>query len=47
MSRILIISSSMRKGNSDTLANEFFLGARKSNHDVEKIELRNKNIKYC
>ncbi|MCM1311893.1 MAG: flavodoxin family protein [Bacteroides sp.] len=46
--KVLILSSSPRKGgNSDTLCNEFMRGACESGHDVEKVCLRDMNIKYC
>ncbi len=46
--RILIISSSpRRKGNSDTLCDEFMRGAVEAGHEVEKIFLRDKKIGYC
>lgn len=46
--KVLVISSSPRKdGNSDTLCNEFVKGALESNHCVEKINLKEKNINYC
>lgn len=47
MSKVLIISSSMRKGNSDTLAQEFFNGCKDANHKVEKVDLRKLKINYC
>ncbi|MDU1892688.1 MAG: flavodoxin family protein [Dysgonomonas sp.] len=46
--KVLIISaSSRRNGNSDTLCNQFMQGAEAAGHDVEKVFLRDKNIKYC
>lgn len=46
--RILVISSSpRRKGNSDTLCEEFARGAAASGHQVEKVFLRDKTIHYC
>lgn len=46
--KVLIISTSLRKGgNSDTLAEEFFKGARDAWHEVEKISLRDKTIGFC
>ena len=45
---IVIISSSPRKGaNSDTLCDQFYVGAHDAGHNVEKIFLRDKNINYC
>lgn len=46
--KVLILSSSPRRGgNSDTLCDEFMRGAIESNHEVEKIFLRDKTIHYC
>ena len=45
--KVLILSSSPRRGgNSDTLCDEFMRGAAESNHEVEKIFLRDKTIHY-
>lgn len=45
---VIIISSSPRKGgNSDTLCDQFFVGALDAGHNVEKIFLKDKNINYC
>lgn len=46
--RVLIISSSPRKGgNSDILSDEFMRGAQEAGHLVDKVELRTKKIGYC
>ena len=46
--KVLILSSSPRRGgNSDTLCDEFMRGATESDHEVEKIFLRDKTIHYC
>jgi multimeric flavodoxin WrbA len=46
--RVLIISSSPRKGgNSDLLCDQFLLGAVAAGHEVEKIRLQEKKINYC
>lgn len=45
--KVVIISSSMRKGNSDALCDEFEKGAVASGHKVHRINLREKNIGYC
>ncbi len=46
--KVLIISSSPRKGgNSDSLGDQFALGAQDAGHDVEKICIREKKIGYC
>lgn len=47
MSRVLIVSSSMRKGNSDILCDEFQRGAIEAKNEVERINLREKKIGYC
>lgn len=48
MKKVLIISASPRKGgNSDTLCDEFAKGAIESGNSVEKIFLKNKNIRFC
>ncbi len=46
--RILVLSASPRKGgNSDTLCDQFILGAEESGNQVEKIALREKKINFC
>ena len=46
--KVLIISASPRRqGNSDILCDQFALGAKETGHEVEKVFLRDKNIKYC
>lgn len=46
--KVLIISASPRRhGNSDILCDQFATGAKEAGHDVEKVFLRDKNIKYC
>lgn len=46
--KVLIISASARRnGNSDILCDQFRLGAQKAGHEVEKVFLRDKHIKYC
>ncbi|MDE7083407.1 MAG: flavodoxin family protein [Clostridia bacterium] len=48
MKRVLILSGSPRNGgNSDTLCDEFMRGAAESGHEVEKINVADKNIGYC
>ena len=48
MKRILILSSSPRKGgNSELLCDQFALGAQEAGHEVEKIFLKEKKINYC
>lgn len=46
--KVLILSSSpRRKGNSDTLCDRFAEGAREAGHEVEKIFLADKTIRFC
>mgnify|MGYP005841099001 CR=1 FL=1 len=46
--KVLIISASARRhGNSDTLCDQFMFGAKEAGHQVDKVFLRDKNIKYC
>jgi len=46
--RVLILSSSPRKGgNSDTLCDRFLEGAAKAGHQVEKVFLGDRDIRYC
>lgn len=46
--KVLIISSSPRKGgNSDLLCDEFMRGAKDSRNDVEKIFISQRKINYC
>ncbi len=48
MKKVVVISTSLRVGsNSDMLADKFAEGAKASGHDVEKISLRGKDIKFC
>jgi multimeric flavodoxin WrbA len=46
--KVLVIFGSPRKGgNSDLLCEQFIAGASESGHQVERVFLRDKNIKYC
>lgn len=45
--KVLIISGSPRKGNSDMLCEEFRRGAVEAGNEVEKIDLRSKRIGFC
>lgn len=46
--KILILSTSPRpKGNSDSLCDQFLLGAQEAGHEVEKIRTAEKKINYC
>lgn len=48
MSKVLVISTSLRaRSNSDILADRVIEGARDAGHEVEKISLKGKEIKYC
>ena len=48
MSKVLILSSSPRKGgNSDLLCEQFAKGAKEAGHDVEKIRLADLEIGFC
>lgn len=48
MKKILVISTSLRPhSNSEALADEFARGAADSGHKVEKITLRDKDIRFC
>ncbi len=48
MSKVLILSSSPRKGgNSDLLCDRFADGAKTAGYQVEKIQFADKKINYC
>ena len=48
MKRVIVISTSLRKGsNRDMLADQFAEGAKAAGHEVEKISLVGKNIQFC
>jgi multimeric flavodoxin WrbA len=48
MKKVLVISTSMRKGgNSDMLANEFARGAKDAGNEVEVISLVGKELAFC
>jgi len=48
MKRVVVISTSLRRGsNSDMLADKFMEGAKAAGNDVEKISLVGKNIQFC
>ena len=48
MKNVVIISSSPRVGgNSETLAKEFYRGAKSAGNEVEIISLRDYNLGYC
>lgn len=46
--KVLVISTSLRQqSNSDALAEAFMRGAEEAGHEVEKISLRGKDIRFC
>ncbi len=46
--KIIVISTSLRQGgNSDILADEFIKGALENGNKIEKISLKDKEIKFC
>ena len=46
--KVLVISSSLRsRSNSEALADEFIKGALGAGNDVEKITLKDKDIRFC
>ena len=48
MKKVIAISTSLRTGsNSDMLADQFVEGAKAAGHEVEKISLAGKDIKFC
>ena len=48
MKRVIVISTSLRRGsNSDMLADKFVEGAKSAGNEVEKILLVDKNIQFC
>ena len=48
MKRVIVISTSLRRGsNSDLLAEKFAEGAKVAGNDVEKISLIGKEIQFC
>ena len=48
MKRVIVISTSLRRGsNSDMLADKFLEGAKAAGNDVEKISLVGKDIQFC
>lgn len=48
MSKVLIISTSLRSSsNSETLADHFLAGAKEAGHQVEKVTLKGKRIAFC
>ena len=48
MKKVIVISTSLRVGsNSDMLADQFIEGAKAAGHEVEKISLAGKDIKFC
>lgn len=45
--RVLVLSTSLRKGKSDFLADAFIKGVREAKHVVEKINLNGKQLAFC
>ncbi len=46
--KVFIVSSGPRNnGNSDILAEEFAKGAREAGHEVEKVNVRDMDLKFC
>ncbi len=45
--KVLIVSGSPRRGNSDMLCDEFARGAKGAGHQVEKVDLRKKKVGFC
>lgn len=45
--RVLVISTSLRKGKSDLLVDEFIKGLRDAKHVVEKVNLKDKTLQFC
>ena len=47
MKKVIVISTSLRTGsNSDMLADQFIEGAKAAGHELEKISLVGKDIKF-
>ncbi|MBD5538558.1 MAG: flavodoxin family protein [Desulfovibrio sp.] len=48
MKKVLVISTSLRPGsNSDLLADAFAAGAGEAGHEVEKVSLRGRELRFC
>lgn len=48
MSHVLVISTSLRtKSNSDILTERLIAGAKDAGHEIERISLKGKTIKFC
>ena len=48
MKKVLIISSSLRRGsNSDALAEAFARGAAEAGNEVEQVSLKGKDLRFC
>lgn len=46
--KVVVLSGSPRKGgNSDTLCDQFVIGAQEAGHETEKIFLRDRQVHYC
>ncbi|MCQ2326963.1 MAG: flavodoxin family protein [Bacteroidales bacterium] len=48
MKKVVVISTSLRaRSNSDILADKFIEGAKAAGNDIEKITLKDKDIRFC
>ena len=48
MKKVIVISTSLRRGsNSDMLAEQFIEGVKATGNEVEKVSLTDKNIQFC
>ncbi|MBQ0114029.1 MAG: flavodoxin family protein [Bacteroidales bacterium] len=48
MKKVVVISTSLRaRSNSDMLADKFIEGAKAAGNDIEKITLKDKDIRFC
>lgn len=45
--KVLVISTSLRKGKSEQIADAWIKGARDAKHVIEKVNLVNKDLKFC
>lgn len=45
--KVLVISTSLRKGKSEQIADAWIKGAREAKHVIEKINLANKELRFC
>lgn len=45
--KVMVISTSLRKGKSDLLADAFIRGAEEAGHNIKKISLVDKDLRFC